>query len=55
MAATQDPEDIELLQGNVFSRKKIPDFFRKPVIGKNQVDDELLVFAGEVLLLDVFF
>jgi hypothetical protein len=55
MTATEDPEDIELLQGNVFSGKKIPDFFGKPIVGENQVDDEFLVFAGKMLLLDVFF
>jgi len=55
MAATQNPEDIELLEGDVLSRKKIFYFFSKPVVGENQVDDELLVFTGEMLLLDVFF
>jgi hypothetical protein len=55
MTSTEDPEDIELLQRNVFSGKKIPDFFGKPIVGENQVDDEFLVFAGKMLLLDVFF
>jgi len=54
MASSQDPEDIELLKGDVFRRKKIPDFFREPVVGKDQVD-EVRQLTREIGLDDVWF